>query len=143
MSKRAEEAALKAYPIDICGYQCGHEIGDSPEPLDYNEDRRKAHQKGYEQAEKDLADVAQFSSGPDGFFYGKGYQQAKKDLGWISVKNRLPEEGHFVFTCSEDEGHPQCVGVSCLLKGQWWDGEGYLNVDYWMEIPKLPKEEQK
>ena len=74
---------------------------------------------------------------------GRGYEQAEKDLGWISVKDRLPEEGHFVFTCSEDEGHPQCVGVSCLLKGQWWDGEGHLNVEYWMEIPKLPKEEKK
>ena len=72
-----------------------------------------------------------------------GYERAEKDLGWISVKDRLPEEGHFVFTCSEDEGHPQCVGVSCLLKGQWWDGEDYLNVEYWMEIPKLPKEERK
>ena len=46
-----------------------------------------AHTKGYEQAEKDLADVAQFSSGPDGFFYGKGYQQAKKDceLTWEDI----------------------------------------------------------
>ena len=57
---KAEERALEAYPYDY------------PE--------RTGFRQGYEQAEKDLADVAQFSSGPDGFFYGKGYQQAKKDL---------------------------------------------------------------
>lgn len=55
MSKRAEEAALEAYPVDICGYRCKCEIGDKPEPLDYNERKRIAYQEGYEQAEKDLA----------------------------------------------------------------------------------------
>lgn len=98
---------------------------------------------GYEQAEKDLADVAQFSSGPDGFYYGKGYEQAKKDLGWISVKDRLPEVGHFVLTCVSDTGTPQCVGMALLLEdGTWWDGDIKVRVDYWMEVPKLPKEEE-
>lgn len=96
------------------------------------------YQEGYKQAEKDLADVAQFSSGPDGFFYGKGYQQAKKDLGWISVKDRLPEKGHFVLTCVADTGTPQCVGMALLLNdGTWWDGDIKVCVDYWMEVPKF------
>ena len=66
-----------------------------------------------------------------------------EDAGWISVKDRLPEEGHFVLTCVSDTGTPQCVGMALLLKdGTWWDGDIKVRVDYWMEVPKL-KEEQK
>lgn len=79
---RAEQRALEAYPI--------HKIGDQTSDYgewDINRIERRSFQEGYEQAEKDLADVAQFSSGPDGFFYGKGYQQAKKDfeLTWEDI----------------------------------------------------------
>lgn len=75
--------------------------------------------------------------------YQQGYSQAEKDLGWISVKDRLPEEGHFVLTCVSDTGTPQCVGMALLLKdGTWWDGDIKVRVDYWMEVPKLPKEEE-
>ncbi len=70
----------------------------------------------------------------------KGYEQAEKDLGWISVKDRLPEEGHFVLTCVDDSGTPQSVGMALLLKdGTWWDGDMKVCVDYWMEVPKLKK----
>ena len=51
---RAEEAALKAYPIEICGYETECKIGAKPKPQDWNEERRKCFQEGYEQAEKDL-----------------------------------------------------------------------------------------
>ena len=72
--------------------------------------------------------------------YTWGYEQAEKDLGWISVKDRLPEEGHFVLTCVADTGTPQCVGMALLLKdGTWWDGDMKVCVDYWMEVPKLKK----
>lgn len=75
--------------------------------------------------------------------YQQGYEQAEKDLGWISVKDRLPEEGHFVLTCVSDNGTPQCVGMALLLEdGTWWDGDIKVSVDYWMEVPKLPKEEE-
>ncbi len=75
--------------------------------------------------------------------YQQGYEQAEKDLGWISVKDRLPEVGHFVLTCVSDTGTPQCVGMALLLKdGTWWDGDLKVRVDYWMEVPKL-KEEKK
>lgn len=55
MSKRAEEVALKAYPVDICGYTVECRIGAKPQPQDWNEIRRTHFQEGYEQAEKDLA----------------------------------------------------------------------------------------
>lgn len=96
MSKRAEEAALEAY----------NDMFHNPEKMsvrstvseeeaaqfDYKEPFKAffldVYQQGYEQAEKDLTFTAQFSSGPDGFFYGKGYQQAKKDfeLTWEDVQ---------------------------------------------------------
>ena len=66
--------------------------------------------------------------------------EAEKDLGWISVKDRLPEVGHFVLTCVDDSGTPQSVGMALLLKdGTWWDGDMKVCVDYWMEVPKLKK----
>ena len=53
MSKRAEEAALKAYPVEIVGYTVECRVGAKPEPQDWNEERRKCFQEGYEQAEKE------------------------------------------------------------------------------------------
>lgn len=50
---RAEEAALKAYPVDICGYTVECRVGAKPQPQDWNEIRRTHFQEGYEQAEKD------------------------------------------------------------------------------------------
>lgn len=49
MSKRAEEAALRAYPIRRYG-NYGYK--------DMNDGRRKAYQEGYEQAEKDTTQRA-------------------------------------------------------------------------------------
>jgi hypothetical protein len=150
---RAEERALEAYndmfhnpeKMSVRSTISPEEVAESN--FDYKEPFKAffldVYQQGYGQAEKDLASMAQFSSGPDGFYYGKGYEQAKKDLGWISVEDRLPEEGHFVLTCISDTGTPQCVGMALLLKdGSWWDGDVKVNVDYWMEVPKL-KEEKK
>ena len=71
----------------------------------------------------------------------KGYEQAEKDLGWISVKDRLPEENKWVFVCVDMQGVPQCVGMGYIKNGEWCDDEndeGFC-VDYWMEIPKLPE----
>lgn len=82
----------------------------------------------------------------------KGYTQAEKDLGWISVKDRLPEKNGWYFTCVEQFKIPQCVGITYFDKenGLWLNDipMGKMSfittieiVDYWMEIPKLPKEE--
>lgn len=51
MSKRAEEAARRAYPADwVAGY-----FDDPDETTDDNEEAREYYQEGYEQAEKVLA----------------------------------------------------------------------------------------
>lgn len=137
---KAEERALEAYPVNMTplNYQDLIEQFGGKTEIDVNTYPRCLFQQGYEQAEKDLTFMAKVSSGPDGFYYGKGYNQAKKDLGWISVEDRLPEEGHFVLTCVSDTGTPQCVGMALLLKdGTWWDGDVKVRVDYWMEVPKL------
>ena len=51
MSKRAEEAAMKAYPVVI----------EEHTERDSNKPRRLSYIKGYEQAEKDLSPVFEFS----------------------------------------------------------------------------------
>lgn len=85
-------------------------------------------------------------------FYIRAYEQAEKDLGWISVKDKLPEKNGWYFTCVEQFNIPQCVGITYFDKKT----DGWYNdipmgkklfmttieiVDYWMEIPELPKEE--
>ena len=58
---------------------------------------------------------------------------------WISVKDRLPEEG-VCLGC-----HGSSVGIYGYVFGEWFDeddcicGEGY--VTHWMPLPKPPKEE--
>ena len=76
--------------------------------------------------------------------------KAKRDLGWISVKDRLPEKSGYYITCVAEyykqEHVPQCVGVT-LFNGMYWEDDDEPEekelVDYWMEIPELPEEEEK
>lgn len=76
----------------------------------------------------------------------EGYELAEKDLGWISVKDRLPEESGFYITCVEQSGVAQCVSVDNYfdVKRKEWIEDDEDNciaaVDYWMPIPKLPKD---
>ena len=68
--------------------------------VDHQGDVEEAYNDGYHQAEEDLTDKAQFSSGWDGFYYGQGYQQAKKDIAltWrdleeiVEISNSLEKE---------------------------------------------------
>ena len=48
---------MKAYPIEICGYVTECRVGAKPEPQDWNEERRKCFQEGYEAAEKDIIEM--------------------------------------------------------------------------------------
>ena len=61
MSKRAEEAALKAYPIEITSlnYQDLIEQFGGKTEIDVNTYPRRLFQEGYEQAEKDMIKVGE------------------------------------------------------------------------------------
>lgn len=75
----------------------------------------------------------------DGYF--QGYKDAEKDLGWISVKDRLPEEEGRYITCHNTCGVPTMVNISIFFEGRWVlapEGE----IEYWMPMPKLPKEKE-
>lgn len=144
MSKRAEEAALKAYPIK--GKWVGNQYGEWDN--DINGPNRNAFLQGYEQAEKDLADVARFSSGLDGFFYGKGYQQAGKDLGWHSVDESLPpmDEEVIVLLAEWDEVRIEPlyrIAFGHIVNKEYcedFSGWNIPGVSYWMPMPEIPKE---
>ena len=136
---RAEERALEAYP---------HYTAES---IDDVIKARKFFAKGYEQAEKDLTSIAQFSSGPDGFFYGKGYQQAKKDLGWHPSTEHPPvDEEVIVLTDIITKGGLN-VGFGKIAFGHIVDkdiaidfnGWNIPGVRYWMPMPEIPKEDEK
>lgn len=67
--------------------------------------------------------------------------------GWISVKDSLPEETGFYFTCINMQGIPQCVGVTYFdatrRGGEWIEDDEdncIANVDCWMPIPKFKEE---
>lgn len=79
---------------------------------------------------------------------------SKENIGWISVKDRLPEKDGWYFTCVEQFKIPQCVDITYFdKKTDGWYNEIPMTkrilvstieiVDYWMEIPKLPEEEEK
>ncbi len=57
---------------------------------------------------------------------------------WISVNEKLPRNDEWVFTCSDDCGHPQAIGIARYHKGHWYDDsddDEEIGVDYWMPVP--------
>lgn len=81
-------------------------------------------------------------------------KMSKGNVGWISVKDKLPENNGWYFTCVEQFKIPQCVGITYFNKEDgWWLNDIPMGkksfmttievVDYWMPIPELPKEEEK
>jgi len=139
---RAEQRALEAYPEDI-SYSTVLE-----RPFDYNGHQRMIFQKGYEQAEKDFADVAQVSSGQDGFYYGKGYQQAEKDLGWHPVDESLPPMDEEVIVLLGEWNEVSIEPLYRITFGhvvnkeycEDYNGWNIPGVSYWMPMPEIPKE---
>lgn len=124
MSKRAEEAALKAYPVDICGYTVECRVGAKPQPQDWNEIRRTHFQEGYELAEK--------------------------DLGWHSVDEFLPPIGEEVIVLRDELSDcllPDAgfVGVGHIVDRRYamdYNGWNVPGVKYWMPMPKIPNEDE-
>lgn len=142
MSKRAEEAALKAYPKEIRDKNgIVIDIGHPQWIRDY-------YIEGYRQAEKDLSDKAKYSSGWDGFYYGKGYEQAEKDLGWHSVEECLPPMDEEVIVLTDVTGDSLIRGSNRLCFGHIvdkniaidYDGWNIPGVHHWMYCPKLPED---
>jgi hypothetical protein len=59
---------------------------------------------------------------------------------WISVNDRLPEDGQSVLVHYVDGWMP----VAHLLNGKWYQSGGetsWLSVTHWMPLPEPPKEE--
>ena len=78
------------------------------------------------------------------------YEEAEKDLGWVSVKDRLPEDDGWYLTCVRMEHLGNTPQIVCPLffwkkYKRWEDADGLYNgkIDYWMPISALPKEEEK
>ena len=68
---------------------------------------------------------------------------------WISVKDRLPEEGQEVlayWNCKKGIFNGNSVEVCDYNDGRWWDFhrnrylDTYGTVTYWMPLPEPPKE---
>lgn len=88
------------------------------------------------------ADVLKAAFETDGYL--SPYMQRMIDAcptvgGWISVEDRLPEEGQSVLVHYVDGWMP----VAHLLNGKWYQSGGetsWLSVTHWMPLPEPPKE---
>ncbi len=124
MSKRAEEAALKAYPVNMT-------------PLNYQD---LIEQFGG----KTEIDVNTY---PRGLFQ-EGYEQAEKDLGWHRVNESLPPVDEEVIVLTDEFGNApvykiafgHIVNKDIAVDYDGWNIEG---VRYWMPMPEIPKEKKK
>ena len=64
------------------------------------------------------------------------------DNGWISVKERPPENHEPVFVYSKRTGRE----IACYTTSNKWicnDGNYAYDVTHWMPLPELPKEERE
>ena len=67
-----------------------------------------------------------------------------KKYDWVSVKDRLPEDGQEVFAyCSEADSFEMLV-LRCLSENMWINRalDIYENVTHWMPLPEPPKENE-
>lgn len=121
MSKRAEEAALKAYPIK--GKWVGNQYGEWDN--DINGPNRNAFLQGYEQAEKDL-----------GWHPSTEHPQVDEEV--IVLADIITKGGLNVGFGRIAFGH--IVDKSVAIDYNGWNIPG---VKFWMPMPEIPKEEKK
>lgn len=115
MDKRAEEAALKAYP--------------------------NVEQPVWDESYPKILFVRHTER--DAFI--KGYEQAEKDLGWHSVKDSLPPMDEEVIVLTDDihgkimpNSHRICYGhIVDKNIAVDYDGWNIPGVTHWMYLPKL------
>lgn len=140
MSKRAEDAAIRKYPLFLEYYPkipsstCGPD-GFTPTVKDYNAYARQLFQEGYEQAEQ--------------------------DLGWHSVEESLPPIDEEVIVLTDiiaEDSIKIGLGRICFahivnpeltvevgdisyrpISYSGWNIDG---VKYWMPMPKIPNEDE-
>lgn len=114
MSKRAEEAAMKAYPELLSGSIFG------PLPVDLNKASREKYQEGYEQAEKDL-----------------GWRSVNESLPEM-------DEEVIVLRDKQNTGLVYEISFGHLVDTERcidYNGWNVPDVKFWMPMPKIPNEE--
>lgn len=66
----------------------------------------------------------------------------KDEYGWVSVKNELPQIGHLVMVCTNNQMYYLVVRGTKEwdeLYGSDNDGYGAIGITHWKELPKPPK----
>lgn len=115
MSKRAEQAALKAYPsrVEVVSNVTGTQ-------KDLREFARECYGEGYEQAEKDLGWRSVEESLPE-------------DGKYVFIRSKEEYK----------DGTPMLMTVAYYDRktGRWYDYDSECwSADYWMPCPKIPEE---
>ena len=62
--------------------------------------------------------------------------------GWISVKDRLPEEDKRVIVCCQNKKGLQNINMAYQVKGFWHGNGSMAGVTHWQPLPELPEVEQ-
>ena len=60
--------------------------------------------------------------------------------GWISVKDRLPENDDHVLCCTETKAGRKGIVLGYYMGGMWRCGMN-SNVTHWQPLPTMPEEE--
>lgn len=59
---------------------------------------------------------------------------------WISVKDRLPEDGRYLVVTQKADGYAD-VNTAAYNDMGWWTLSNFGDITHWMPIPEMPKEE--
>lgn len=72
-----------------------------------------------------------------GFIDGAHWADEHPKSPWISVKESLPKSFVNVVILGEIDRYSRDIAIDYVNSSGEWDH--YINVDYWMPIPELPK----